>query len=29
MNFGIDAFYMENMVVTRPRFAPQLLWEDA
>ncbi len=25
---GLDAFYFENLVVTRPRFAPHLCFED-
>ncbi|MDJ0827255.1 MAG: hypothetical protein QNJ16_17325 [Rhodobacter sp.] len=27
LNFGIDAQYFENLVVTRPRFAGQLRWD--
>ncbi len=26
--FGIDAYYFEHLVVTRPRFAPQLVWDN-
>jgi hypothetical protein len=28
LNVGIDAQYFENFVVTRPRFAPQVVWSD-
>ncbi len=28
MDFGLDAFYFENFVVTRPRFVNQMLWDD-
>ncbi len=28
MDFGLDAFYFENFVVTRPRFVNQLHWDD-
>ena len=27
MDFGLEAFYFENFVVTRPRFANQLHWD--
>jgi hypothetical protein len=29
LSVGIDAQYFENFVVTRPRFAPQLTWDDS
>lgn len=28
MNISLDAFYFEALVVTRPRFAPQLRWSS-
>ncbi len=28
MDFGLEAFYFENFVVTRPRFVNQLHWDD-
>jgi Flp pilus assembly protein TadG len=28
MNIALDAFYFESIVVTRPRFAAQLVWSD-
>lgn len=28
MNFGLDAFYFENLVINRKRWAPQLKWDD-
>ncbi len=28
MNWGLDAQYFANLVITRPRFAPQLLWSS-
>lgn len=27
-DFGIDPYYFEHLVVTRPRFGPQLCWES-
>lgn len=29
MNISLDAFYFEALVVTRPRFAPQLVWSNS
>ncbi len=29
MNVGLDPMVLENFVITRPRFGPQLVWEDA
>ena len=28
MNFGLEAFYFENLVINRKRWAPQLKWND-
>jgi hypothetical protein len=27
--FGIESYYFEHLVVTRPRFAPQLVWSNS
>ena len=29
MNISLDSFYFESVVVTRPRFAPQLVWANS
>ena len=29
MNVGIQPMVMENFVITRPRFGPQVVWEDS